>query len=136
MRTQIVARHAGRRALAGLAAIALPIGIVALTSTAADAAASPGSPIRVFVDSTGSADQADAITSGWWGHEGAPNAATGSGPSILDIDGSDPDLSQFTNSSQIRVAFVPSSSDGSNEHPAVTAGQSVDQVFANGWFMD
>jgi hypothetical protein len=135
MRTALNSRGASwRRAVAAAAVAALPLGIVAMTGSPASAHEAPGSPVEVFVDSTASADLADAIQNGWWGHEGA-NDGTGTAPSFPDVNGSDPDFtSLFPDPSKIRVAFVTTSADGSAEHPAVSAGQSVGQVF--GWFMD
>jgi hypothetical protein len=138
MSVTLLAPHRWRRrasALAGSLALAvLPLGVVATTGAPAAAVAATGSPVQVFVDSTSSATVADAIQAGWWGHEGGADDGTGTLTSYLDVDGSDPDLSVFSNLGNIRVAFVATSADGSAEHPAVTAGQSVDQVFP--WFMD
>jgi hypothetical protein len=137
MSKTLLARRSSRRRVAALVGslvlAVLPLGIAA-TGGAASAEAAPGSPVEVFVDSTSSASLADAIKSGWWGHEGGADNGTGTSTSFLDVDGSDPDLSVFSDLANIRVAFVATSADGSAEHPAVSAGQSVDQVFP--WFMD
>jgi len=143
MRTSLTSRGR-RRLVAVLAAAALPLGIVAATGGVASAHAAPGSPVEVFTDTTSSASVLDSIAHGWWGHEGtvtngvgSPDNGTGTKTSFLDLDGSDPDFSQFSDPSNIRVAFVTTSSDGSAEHPAASAGQTVDQVFGSGsWFMD
>jgi hypothetical protein len=135
MRTSLIPGGGSwRRGVAAAAAVALPLVVLATTGGAAFAHEAPGSPVEVFVDSTGSADLADAIQNGWWGHEGgAPG--TGTGTSVLDLNGSDSDLaSTFPDLSKIRVAFVTTSSDGSAEHPAVSAGESAGDAFT--WFMD
>jgi hypothetical protein len=135
MRTTLNSRRASwRRAIAAVAVTAMPLGIIAVTGGVASAHEAPGSPVEVFVDTTGSADVNDSIQAGWWGHEGGASDGTGTQTSFLDLNGSDPDLSVFSNLANIRVAFVATSADGSAEHPAVSAGQSVDQVFT--WFMD
>jgi hypothetical protein len=100
----------------------------------ASAHTAPGSPVEVFIDSTASANLADAIQNGWWGHEGAAGG-TGTLPSVFDLNGSSPNLAAtFPSLNKIRVAFVATSADGSAEDPTVTPGKSVDQVFP--WFTD
>jgi hypothetical protein len=143
MRTYIVTRAARRRGLAGLAALALPLGILAMSGSPAEAHAAPGSPIEVFIDTTGSSATADAIQNGFWGYEGgSPSDGTVAAPSFFDIDGSSlPALTGlFPNIGDVRVAFVDTSSDGATEHPVAATGQTVDQVFGAGgadvWFMD
>lgn len=127
------ARSRSRVLVAGLAAgLTLALAFV----NPANAANPPGSPIRIFIDSTSSANPSDAISNGWWGHEGGvANNGTGTGTSFLDTDGSDPALATtFPDLSKVRVAFVTTSSDGSAEHPMVTAGEAVGDAFT--WFMD
>jgi len=133
MRTSLTSRGR-RRLVAALAAAALPLGIVAATGGVASAHEAPGSPIEVFTDSTPSASVLDSLSHGWWGHEGGADNGTGTGTTYPDLNGSDPDFSQFADSGNIRVAFVTTSSDGSAEHPAASAGQTVGQIFP--WFMD
>src|SRR5689334_3817392 len=133
MRTSLTSRGR-RRFVAVLAAAALPLGIVAATGGIASAHEAPGSPIEVFTDSTPSASVLDSLSHGWWGHEGGADNGTGTGTTYPDLNGSDPDFSQFADSGNIRVAFVTTSADGSAEHPAASAGQTVGQIFP--WFMD
>jgi hypothetical protein len=120
---------------------ALPLGIVAATGSVASAHEAPGSPVEVFTDTTSSASVLDSIAHGWWGHEGTvtngvgtPDNGTGNKTTFLDLNGSDPDFSQFSDPANIRVAFVTTSADGSAEHPSASTGQTVDQIFP--WFMD
>src|SRR3954454_3166408 len=126
MRTSLTTRGGRfRRVVAAVAAVALPLGIVAATGGIASAHEAPGSPIEVFTDSTPSASVLDSLSHGWWGHEGGADNGTGTGTTYPDLNGSDPDFSQFSDPSNIRVAFVTTSADGSAEHPAATAGQTV-----------
>src|SRR5690348_11837904 len=115
MRTRLTSRGR-RRFVAALAAAALPLGIVAATGGVASAHAAPGSAIEVFTDTSQSASVLDSIAHGWWGHEGTiangvgtPDNGTGTHTTFLDLDGSDPDFSQFSNTDNIRVAFVTTS---------------------------
>jgi hypothetical protein len=136
MRTNLNIRG-WRRVAATVAVAALPLGIVALTDGAASAFAPTGSVGEVFIDSTASGSLADALPSGFWGHEGG-SGGTGTGTSFLDTNLSDPAVAAaFPDTSKVGVAFVTTSANGSAEHPTGTAGQTVDQVFGAGsWFMD
>jgi hypothetical protein len=126
------ARNRTRVLVGGLV---MGIAVAGALVSPSEAATPPGSPFQVFVDTTSSAAPADAISSGWWGHEGAPNNGTGTVTSFLDVDGADPDLATtFPDLGKVQVAFVATSADGSAEHPAVTAGETVGSAFT--WFMD
>ncbi|RNL79984.1 hypothetical protein EFL95_13770 [Nocardioides marmorisolisilvae] len=113
----------------------------------ADAAKPDGSriPIQVETGSSATGDPTHALTSGWWGHEGGGNNGTGTGSTFLSLDASNgtntvddttlaatllalgaPDLDH------IGYAIVPTTSNGSNEDPAVVAGQNAAEVFNAG----
>jgi hypothetical protein len=113
----------------------------------ADAAKPDGSriPIQVETGSSATGDPANAVTSGWWGHEGGADNGTGTGSTFLSLDASNgtnavddttlaatltalgaPDLDH------IGYAIVPTTADGSNENPTATAGQNAATVFNAG----
>ncbi len=126
--------------VAGTAACAVAATVLSLASPAIAATSTPVAPII----ETGSftADPAHAVTTGWWGHEGAGR----NGTSIFSLDGkgSAPATTSATVAAQLakigpdatiddlHVAFVLTSADGSTESPTVTAGETVGQAFQ--WF--
>jgi hypothetical protein len=139
MRTYTLTRAPWRRVVSATAALALPLGLMALSMSPAEAAKAPGSPIEAFTDTVGNSDVADAIENGFWGYEGGANNGTGPDSTFFDLDASDLAALQatFPNFGDVRVAFVSSSANGSAEHPVASAGQTVDQVFgASSWIMD
>src|SRR5690348_14288724 len=133
-------RRVSTKLLTGTAALALAATGLGL---AAPAIATPSSPVQAFVE-TGSftADPVNAISAGWWGHEGA--GRTGTSVFSLDGKGSAPSPTSTTLAAQLaligpdatvnnlHVAFVLTSSDGSAEKPTVIAGETVGQAFQ--WF--
>ncbi len=148
------ARNRSRVLVAGVAAALALTGALA---NPADAAKPAGSRATVMLE-TGDAtlNPANAITSGWWGHEGGSNNGTGTGGTFLSMDGSDGagtvnDASiaamvaamGTTDTSNIAYAIVPTTADGSNEAPTVTGTQNAAQVFNptsglhphDGWIM-
>lgn len=138
MRTTLSSRAGSwRRVMAGLAVTAVSVGLVAATGATAEAYAPPGSPLEVFVSTDGNSSLSAAVQNGWWGHEGG-SGGTGTGTSYLDLDASDltalDNLFGLADLGNIRVAFVPSSADGSAEHPTVTVGETIDQAYP--YFMD
>lgn len=136
----IVRRRVSTKLLTGTAAIALAVVGLGIT---APAIATPSSPVQPFIE-TGSftADPANAISAGWWGHEGA--GKTGTSVFSLDGKGSAPTPTSTTLAAQLakigpdatvnnlHVAFVLTSADGSAEKPTVTPGETVGQAFH--WF--
>ncbi|MBO9522034.1 MAG: Ig-like domain repeat protein [Nocardioidaceae bacterium] len=128
-----------RRVVAGVAAAAIPLGLVAATAMPAQAYKPSGSPVEVMLESGVSGDLSNAIQHGWWGHEGNAAAPSGTNPTTLSADYLSGQLqSAFTDpDNNLRVVFVPTSADGSTEKPNATTGQTVDQVFGpNARFAD
>lgn len=138
------ASRASRRPSAKLTA-GTAIAAVAATvlGFSAPSVAAPASPVRVFTETGGfTAESANAISAGWWGHEGS--GRSGSTVFSLDGGGGSGQPNSTTLAAQLakigpdatlddlHVAFVLTSSDGSAEKPAVSAGQTVGQVFH--WF--
>ncbi|MCW2854416.1 MAG: Ig domain protein [Marmoricola sp.] len=136
--SSFVGRHA--KLVAGTAACAVAATVLGLTSPAV---AAPASPVPVLVETGGfTADPVNAITTGWWGHEGAGRTGT----SVFSVDGkgSAGSTTSQTLAAQLakigpdatvgdlHVAFVVTSADGSAEKPAVSAGETVGQAFT--WF--
>ncbi|MFL6022471.1 MAG: hypothetical protein ACJ72O_03960 [Marmoricola sp.] len=134
------ARSRSRVALALVAGLVL----VGALSNPADAIKPAGSRIAVQLESgtSASGDPANAITSGWWGHEGGANNGTGTGTTYLSSDASngagtvdDASLAAMLAAmgtddlSKIYYAIVPTSADGSTEHPTVTAGENAAEAF-------
>ncbi|MGN6722999.1 MAG: Ig-like domain repeat protein, partial [Marmoricola sp.] len=85
----------------------------------------------------------NAISNGWWGHEGAGKTGT----SMFSLDGLGSAVAPPTSAtlaaqlakigpdatpSNLHVAFVLTSADGSAEKPTITAGETVGQAFQ--WF--
>jgi hypothetical protein len=126
-----VARGLGL-AVALLTCLVLPVS----TLSPAGAANPPGSAIEVFLELGSTAtpgDPAHAIGDGWWGREGA--ARNDSTLFSADIrDGGTAFLDIFGDWSNVGVAFVPTSADGSAEHPTVTAGELAGNAFH--WYSD
>lgn len=136
-----VSRRMSTKLLTGTAAIALAATGLGVT---APAFAAPASPVQAFVETGGfTADPANAISNGWWGHEGAGRTGT----SLFSLDGlgsAAPPATSTTLAAQLakigpdatvnnlHVAFVLTSADGSAEKPTVTAGETVGQAFQ--WF--
>jgi len=134
------ARSRSRVALALVASLIL----VGALSSQADAIKPPGSRVAVQLETGASPsyDPANAITSGWWGHEGGANNGTGTGTTFLSVDASDGagTLNETTfaamlaamgtdDPSKVYFAIVPTSGDGSAEHPTVTAGENAAEAF-------
>lgn len=126
--------------VAGTAACAVAATVLSLASPAI---AATTTPIRAMIETgTFSADPVNAITTGWWGHEGVGR----NGNSIFSLDGkgSAAATTSATIAAQLakigpdatldnlHVAFVLTSADGSAEKPAVTAGENVGHAFT--WF--
>jgi hypothetical protein len=136
-----VSRRRSAKLVTGTVALALAATGLGMT---APAIAAPASPVQAFIETGGfTANPANAISTGWWGHEGA--GMTGTSMFSLDgLGGATPPATQATLNAQLakigpdatannlHVAFVLTSSDGSAEKPTVTAGQTVGQVFQ--WF--
>lgn len=133
-------RRLSAKLIAGTAAAAVAATVLGVT---APATAAPTSPVRVFTESGGfTAEPANALTTGWWGHEGAGHA----GSTIFSIDGgggSGAPTSQTLATQlakigpdatidDLHVAFVLTSADGSAEKPTISAGETVGQAFH--WF--
>lgn len=120
--------------VAGAAAVAVPLAVLATTAPAQaykPSGTPTGSPAELMLESGVSGDLNNAIQNGWWGHEGSAAAPTGTNPTVLSADYTSGELqAAFSDpDNNLRVVFVPRSADGSNEHPSATSGQSVDQVF-------
>jgi hypothetical protein len=128
---------------ASLAVALVAAGVV--TSGAANAVTPPAGSLAGIMLETGgfSGDPTNAITTGWWGHEGAAND-TGTGETVLSVDASDgagmvnsTTLAAFLAKmgtdklNKIAYAIVPYSANGSTEMPTVTAGENAASVFAN-----
>lgn len=137
-------RRSGRIA----AGLALGLAVAALASAdPATAVKPPGSRAEVMLetgDATGDPD--NAITSGWWGHEGGSGPA-GTGSTYLSLNAADAtgnvtpasiaalkSALGTDNLANVYYAVVPFSSDGSHEAPMVTVGENAAEAF--GWFMD
>jgi hypothetical protein len=137
----------GRRSrrVAALLATALALTTIAIAGPA-QSATPPGSLVQLFTESPDfTADPANAIQQGWWGHEGGTGPA-GSGPTYLSLASADFPSGQdlltalgTDNFDDIGYAIVPYSADGSNERPSVTAGENAAEAFdwvvngAAGW---
>lgn len=134
-------RRGSTKVLTGTVALALASTVVGITGPAF--ASLPASPVQGFIETSGfTADPANAISSGWWGHEGA--GKTGTSYFSLDGKGSASTVDATSLAAQlakigpdatvdnVHVAFVLTSADGSAERPAVTAGETVGQAFT--WF--
>ncbi|MBO9522031.1 MAG: hypothetical protein J7518_10885 [Nocardioidaceae bacterium] len=147
--TTPLGRRTGR--LAAVLATALALTSVAIAGPA-QSAAPAGSLVQLFTESPDfTANPANAIQQGWWGHEGGTGPA-GAGPTYLSLEGVD-GSGQITQASQdallaalgtdnfddIGYAVVPYTADGSNERPTVTAGENAAEAFdwvisgAAGW---
>lgn len=142
--TSVASRRRSAKIVTGTAAFALAATVL---GTASSAMAAPAAPISVFVE-TGSSgatfDPSNAIGTGWWGHEGA--GKTGSSFFSLDGKGSAASVTSTTlgtqlakigpdaapDGSNVYVAYVLTSSNGTAEKPTITAGETVGQAFA--WF--
>lgn len=138
MRTSVT-RTGWRRVVAGAAAVAVPLALVAFTAVPAQAFKPAGSPAELMFESSVSGNLNNAIQHGWFGHEGNAAAPTGTNPTVLSADYTSGQLqAAFTNpDDNLRVVFVPQTSSGASEHPVATTGQTVDQVFGpNARFAD
>jgi hypothetical protein len=134
----------------GLIALGLATGLVVsslLSAVSATAVKPPGSRAEVILetgDTTGDPD--NAITSGWWGHEGGAGPA-GTGATYLSMNAAN--SSGVVNQASIAAllaamdtdslnnifyAIVPRSANGSNEAPMVTVGENAVEAF--GWMLD
>ncbi|BBH16981.1 hypothetical protein Back2_12680 [Nocardioides baekrokdamisoli] len=128
--------------VAGTAAFALA---AAVLGAASPAMAAPASPLQVFMEGASATfDPANAVTAGWWGHEGAGRTDS----SFFSLDGKGSAASATPTSlaaqlakigpdaasdgSNVFVAYVTTSADGSAEKPTISAGETVGQAF--GWF--
>jgi hypothetical protein len=135
-----------RRATVGLAALAVPVGFVALAGAPANAFAPNGGTEVINEDTNFTGILANGLVNGQWGHEGASK----SGPTVfsMGLDGGTgtPDDSTIAAAlaaigpdatiDNLRVAFVLTSPghDGVNEQPSVSDGEAVGQAFT--WFGD
>lgn len=132
-------RWTSRAAAAAVAALALST--LALQGPA-EAFKPDGSRAEVMLE-TGdvTADPANAITSGWWGHEGS-SGPSGTGSTYLSLNGAngagvvnDASIAALlsamgtTDLSNIFYAVVPASADGSNEAPSVAVGENAAEAF-------
>ena len=132
-------RWTSRAAAAAVAALALST--LALQGPA-EAFKPDGSRAEVMLE-TGdvTADPANAITSGWWGHEGS-SGPSGTGSTYLSLNGAngagvvdDASIAALlsamgtTDLSNIFYAVVPTSADGSNEAPSVAVGENAAEAF-------
>lgn len=132
----LVSRSARVIVAVGVGAIA---GMTGAAPASADDVNAPGHLIIEPGQPTG--DPANALTEGFWGHEG-PNRDQGtfvmadlSGPNGKITDASQSAwIAQFgtTDFNSIGIAFVPASKNGSSERPAVEDGQNAGEVFD--WF--
>ncbi|MFL6059917.1 MAG: hypothetical protein ACJ72E_01705 [Marmoricola sp.] len=147
-----LARRRTRVMAAGLVAglLAAPLAL----GSPANAVQPAGSRVAVLIENGKTTpnditfDPANANASGWWGHEGGANNGTGTNQTFLSMDGSgtagttDQKVAALMAAmgtddiSKIGFVIVPTSADGSNEDPSVTAGQNVGEVFSNGWILD
>jgi hypothetical protein len=138
----------------GLIALGLATGLTLSSLVAAGPATAikpSGSRAEVMLTtgaSDGSLDPDDAITAGWWGHEGGAHNGTGTGTTYLSLNGADSTRTVTDQSiaallaamgtddfGNIAYAIVPTSADGSSETPSVTAGENAADAFADGWVM-
>lgn len=126
---------------------ALVTGVVAGVAALATAAAPNGSLAEVIFE-TGTkgpiGDPGYAVVKGWWGHEGHARSAV----TYFSLNGADAQgvvttasiaalhrrLGDGGSFSNLRVAFVPASSDGSTERPRVHAGETAGEAFK--WWTD
>lgn len=132
------------RIIATTAVVAASVGGIAWS---ASATTPHGSAAEVMFETGVKGPLADpgyAIVAGWWGHEGSTHQGTtyfslnGAGTdgvvstvSIASLHQALGDGGSFEN---LRVAFVPASSDGSTERPRVHAGEVAGDAFP--WFTD
>lgn len=123
-------------------AVAAGLALTVALGNPADAVKPDGSRATVMLetgDATG--NPANAITSGWWGHEGGAGPA-GTGTTFLSLDASDGNGTVNDASiaallaamgtddlSKISYAIVPTTADGSNEAPTVSAGENAAEAF-------
>jgi hypothetical protein len=136
-----------RRALIGLTVAAVPVALVAATGTSANAYSPNGGAevMHEINDLTGVG--ANAIVNGYWGHEGSTRDGSTIFSMVLDQGTSTPGtpddasiaaalakIGPDATISNLRVAYVLTSPDGSAEDPTVTAGEAVGQAFT--WFGD
>ncbi len=126
---------------------ALATGVVTGVAALATAAAPNGSSAEVIFETGKNGTLGDpgyAVVKGWWGHEGhaksgvtyfSLNGANAQGvvttASIAALHQRLGDGGSFNN---LRVAFVPASSDGSTERPRVHAGEPAGEAFK--WWTD
>lgn len=126
--------------MAGLAAAAVPLALLAVGTSSAEAYTPAGSVYEIFTEPSLTTDPANRITKGWWGHETNPgdNSAVGdtgpnptnfSAPEIADGGAAFAAAFNGDDGSHVGIAFVPTSADGSAERPVVTAGELVGQAF-------
>lgn len=131
LRTPLMRR---RRIVAGALALAIPTAIFATATSANAYAPTPGAAEIILEAGSLTGSAANALPSGWWGHETAThnkstvfslNLNGGSLASTLAKIGPD------ATSSNVYVAFVQSPS-STNVKPSVTAGETVGQAYQ--WF--
>jgi Bacterial Ig-like domain (group 3) len=134
------------RRRSGLLALTLASGLAVSSLVAAgpaNAIVPPGSRAEVILE-TGdvTADPDNAITAGWWGHEGGVGPA-GTGSTYLSLNGADGSGNVTPSSldalrtalgttdlANVFYAIVPYTPDGSNEAPAVNVGDNAAEAFA------
>jgi len=138
------ARSRSRAALALVAGLVLA-GAVSSPAGAVKPAGSLAS-VQLETGSSASGNPANAITSGWWGHEGGANNGTGSGSTYLSLDASngagtvdDASIAALLAAmgtddlSKVAYAIVATSADGSAERPTITPGENAAEAF--GWIL-
>lgn len=131
------------RRLVGVVAVIAVAGGVAAVDVPAAIAAKPADSLAevIFQADPPDGNPAHSLTDGWWGHEGVgKNVGTFPYFNQADSNGQVTDASKaairdafgIADYTDLRIAFVPTSIDGSAERPHVTAGQNAGQVFT--WF--
>jgi hypothetical protein len=141
MSVKSLVRHRKHLLTVSLAS-ALALGGVLVSTTPADAIQPVGSLATVQIEwGDQTALPGSAKTSGWWGHEGGVGPA-GTQSTVLSMDASNAngqlDVAGLKaklgtdDIDLIRYAIVPSSADGTNERPSVTAGQNAGEAFPAG----
>lgn len=122
------------RVVAAVAAAAVPVALLAAGAPRAAAQDGGGSAYPLFLErGSRTGDPANAVTVGRWGHEG-PSHDQGTFVSADTRDGGTALRNAFggADTSDLAVAFAPTSPDGSTERPQITAGENIGQAYA--WF--
>lgn len=128
LRTPLMRR---RRIVAGALALAIPTAIFATASTANAYAPTPGAAEIILEAGSLTGSGANALPSGWWGHEGASHNLS----TYFSLNTTGSTLAQTlakigpdATASNLHTAFVVNPT-SSNVKPAITAGETVGQAY-------